>query len=1005
MKTLLKVAGSVVFIFSILLSPFSSIVSASPALQIKITVHCPLSQGEVGKPYGSTLSSTGGIEPLHWAITSGALPPGLSLDSASGLIAGTPTVNGNFVFSFMVYDAHQASDGSVQCSITILQAPPPTPTHTPTVVPFDFDVDALEEIVVLDPNQPPVSGENRVEADQTVKVRLLSGRSQSGQLSLLGVPDGVGYDCDVLTGYPPFTSQCAFYLEDIDVKPLEGDFPIEARMNIHNLVRSDTFTLRIPLFNDIRITEVKPVQVVYDADLHGVLTLVKGKGTAFKILVNSTYTEPVNVEFLLDLPESEWYTAPPSTGMFFHGTPAGWEFPDNWGPITINPGDNEVILPYLDPSQSEVLFTEDLSLPGLIEGRCVGNVCGPDVRVMPRPDVIGEVHYAVAVDPANSLGERNTANNSLSGTADSIGTRPWNFYVVTYKNVANVTAPPQDDIENGAKHQLEYLLALFPIADSELRYTIAPLTNAEPCPYNHGLTCGYSITWETRSGGFAGFEDRSQFLGRVADLALSEGYDMGIAMGGGCGGGVGGTSSAFFVGNCGGTYSHKVAHEFNHLMTGMKDIYSLDCLVEWDEAYCEHPDGSRDYYCYEDSLDKRDGYTGINCSLSGDTLVCLPGQVKNCAGSCNCSVYDLNYDSYPVCPGAGVCNASCCSSIGRADCADGTVYNGPDGRIMHPASEGFWVNRYIPVSADAAYIMDSYNPGIPDPVRYWMRLDSTFQHCYEDLTFKDGYLRLLRNTKLLDGHDPEALLVSGDLKSDGSASFNPFLRLTAPQLELEPGEGEGYSIVLQDATGNVLETNFFEPFLYQSDPEAGEISGFHFSFRILWVDGTRKIFLKDPKGVVLAQQNVSQNSPAVTIESPQSGVELNVGEPITVTWKGSDADQDPLSYYVSISTDQKETWLPLINNLKENFYTIDTSGFTEGNELLIKVRVSDGVNTGVAVLTSPIKLSGLGVIKTKEPEEQDKPVKLFLIGMGALWVLVFAIVVWGVLKLKTKTNK
>jgi hypothetical protein len=35
-------------------------------------------------------------------------------------------------------------------------------------------------------------------------------------------------------------------------------------------------------------------------------------------------------------------------------------------------------------------------------------------------------------------------------------------------------------------------------------------------------------------------------------------------------------------------------------MTGMKDIYSLDCLVEWDEAYCEHPDGSRDYYCYED---------------------------------------------------------------------------------------------------------------------------------------------------------------------------------------------------------------------------------------------------------------------------------------------------------------------------------------------------------------------------------------------------------------------
>src|SRR6266481_6268703 len=64
-----------------------------------------LSNGVVGTLYSNTLSEDGGKPPFTWTVTSGSLPAGITLNSASGLLSGTPTLPGANTFTVMVRDS------------------------------------------------------------------------------------------------------------------------------------------------------------------------------------------------------------------------------------------------------------------------------------------------------------------------------------------------------------------------------------------------------------------------------------------------------------------------------------------------------------------------------------------------------------------------------------------------------------------------------------------------------------------------------------------------------------------------------------------------------------------------------------------------------------------------------------------------------------------------------------------------------------------------------------
>ena len=70
-------------------------------LQITTT---SLPDPQVQTSYSATLTASGGMLPYVWSISSGSLPPGLSLDSSTGVISGVPTSTGSYAFTVEVSD-------------------------------------------------------------------------------------------------------------------------------------------------------------------------------------------------------------------------------------------------------------------------------------------------------------------------------------------------------------------------------------------------------------------------------------------------------------------------------------------------------------------------------------------------------------------------------------------------------------------------------------------------------------------------------------------------------------------------------------------------------------------------------------------------------------------------------------------------------------------------------------------------------------------------------------
>jgi hypothetical protein len=73
-----------------------------PPLSVATTT---LPNGNVGSAYNRTILANGGTPPYSWSVIAGTLPTGLSLNSTTGSVTGTPTTTGSFAFRVQVNDS------------------------------------------------------------------------------------------------------------------------------------------------------------------------------------------------------------------------------------------------------------------------------------------------------------------------------------------------------------------------------------------------------------------------------------------------------------------------------------------------------------------------------------------------------------------------------------------------------------------------------------------------------------------------------------------------------------------------------------------------------------------------------------------------------------------------------------------------------------------------------------------------------------------------------------
>jgi len=102
---------------------------------LTIATAAALPDGTVNTAYSTTLAASGGTPPYTWSVTSGSVPPGLSLSPPDGKLSGTPTSTGTFSFTVRVQDsANPSADSTKQLTLAVKNPVPSITGINPTSV-------------------------------------------------------------------------------------------------------------------------------------------------------------------------------------------------------------------------------------------------------------------------------------------------------------------------------------------------------------------------------------------------------------------------------------------------------------------------------------------------------------------------------------------------------------------------------------------------------------------------------------------------------------------------------------------------------------------------------------------------------------------------------------------------------------------------------------------------------------------------------------------------------
>lgn len=202
---------------NILSNAFTPVVVAHPANTGFVTppatlaiLSSALPDGVTSNSYSSPVNIFGGFGALTASISSGSLPPGLSLDPNTGLISGTPTVPGNYAFTVQVKDSF---------------TPPAVATQT-------YNIHVASPLVVTAPS----AGDGVVNTPYTLALTATGGTgNQTWTLVSGSLPSGLSLSATgVISGTP---AQVNLTGNTLTLQVQDSGSPAQ--------IASETFTIRV----------------------------------------------------------------------------------------------------------------------------------------------------------------------------------------------------------------------------------------------------------------------------------------------------------------------------------------------------------------------------------------------------------------------------------------------------------------------------------------------------------------------------------------------------------------------------------------------------------------------------------------------------------------------------------------------------------------------------------------------------------------------------------------
>lgn len=205
--------------------------------------------------------------------------------------------------------------------------------------------------------------------------------------------------------------------------------------------------------------------------------------------------------------------------------------------------------------------------------------------------------------------------------------------------------------------------------------------------------------------------------------------------------------------------------------------------------------------------------------------------------------------------------------------------------------------------------------------------------------------------------------VSGIIQNN-TATLDPLFQLTT-QGSTATGAGT-YSILVRDASGNTLFTRQFTPLAAETETSGPDfVTSPTFAELIPVQPGAKTISVLNPSQASLQTITLGGAAPTVTILNPILNFAASGFQ--TVAWIALKAGSLNLTSRVQYSADNGATWTEL-GQVNDFFMNVAFDDLPGSNQALIRVLVSDGVNTGVATST-PFKVAK----KSPDPAEIVSP--------------------------------